>query len=152
MVMRFRLLTIPYELPYRLFRMNTRDSIVFVDNPALQNRSEDYITRSVHVPDVLKSWKMSLFSFEWLNSDGQIKALNELPPAEQAKRRAVEQKLAASSPIEKPILGIGLTDNVEIGTGRAEFLTLAARGILDIPVHIPLSHESDFKPFLAGIE
>ena len=47
---------------------------------------------------------------------------------------------------------IGMMDNVEIGVGRAELLTLAAAGIETMPVHIPKSSESDFKPFRADVK
>jgi hypothetical protein len=40
-------------------------------------------------------------------------------------------------------------ENVEIGAGRAVFLTLAALGAKKLPVHIPKTHEDEFSPFLA---
>jgi hypothetical protein len=48
-------------------------------------------------------------------------------------------------------LGIGLQDNVEIGSERAVLLTLAALGYETMPVHIPKSNESDFKHFRADV-
>lgn len=97
----------------------------------------------------LESWRTSLFSFEWLDENGNIKPFEDLSAAEADKRRRVEDTLDKGGALERPVLGIGLQDNVEIGAGRAEFLTLAARGMATIPVHIPKSCESDFKPFLA---
>lgn len=132
--------------------MNRLNEIKFIDNAAIGTRHENYTTVFVDVRAVLKSWQLSLFSFQWLSPEGQIKSLPELPVDEQPKRKGVEEKLQAAAAIERPILGIGLMDNIEIGVGRAEFLTLAAHGMETIPVHIPKSNESDFKAFLATLE
>jgi hypothetical protein len=104
----------------------------------------------VETARILKSWRESLFSFEWLRPDGTIKPADQLPPGEQARRQAVEQKIRDGVSLEKPVLGIGMLDNVEIGAGRATFLTLAAEGVAAIPVHIPVSHTDEFKAFIEG--
>jgi hypothetical protein len=123
----------------------------FIDNPVAQSRPGAYLDITVSVEKILKSWRVSLFSFEWMRPDGQIKSGGELPEGERPKRAEVERKLAAGEALEKPVLGIGLLDNVEIGSGRAVFLTLAASGVAVIPVHIPKSNESEFKAFRADI-
>lgn len=125
--------------------------IRFIDNTTISANPGSYVGVVVDVPLVLQSWQSSLFSFEWLYRDGRIKSAADLPVAEKAKREAVEQKLRHGASIEKPVLGIGMMENIEIGSGRAEFLTLAAHGIKTLPVHIPKSNESDFKDFLAGV-
>lgn len=132
--------------------MDRLDQIKFIDNAAIASRPENYTTVFVDVKAVLKSWRLSLFSFQWLAPDGRIKELAELPEDEKPKRKRVETCLKSAAPIERPVLGIGLMDNVEIGAGRAEFLTLAAHGATRLPVHIPKSNQSDFKAFLAAIE
>ena len=126
---------------------NLPDGLHFVDNPIA--RGERYTTIEIDVGAVLDSWRASLFSYEWILPDGRIKALQELPPGEQPKRLAVEERLAHHEPLEKPILGIGLLENVEIGSGKALFLTLAARGCRTLPVHIPRSSIKEFDPFRA---
>ncbi len=128
--------------------MPTEKNIRYAENPAALAEPERYSAVTVRVEPVLKSWKHSLFSYEWLRPDGGIKEQSELPEAERSKRRAVEELLENNRPIVKPILGIGMMDNVEIGSGRAEFLTLAALGVREIPVHIPKSCEGDFRPFV----
>lgn len=125
--------------------------IKFTDNTAIKARQDYYMEIFVKVPDILKNWQSSLFSFEWVLSDGRIKTLEELSESEKIKRVEVEQKIRQGLALEKPILGIGLMENVEIGSGRAIFLTLAAHGLDKIPVHIPKSNQSDFKEFLADI-
>ncbi len=124
--------------------------VTFVENPVIKNRRDHYIDVSVSVARVVESWRVSLFSYEWLLPDGRIKALGELPEAEQPKRREVERLIGAGEALQKPILGIGLMENVEIGSGRATFMTLAALGFDRIPVHIPLSNSDEFEDFLVS--
>lgn len=129
--------------------MTTTQDIQFVDNPAIRERRDHYIDVTVDVSRILKSWQSSLYSFEWMLPDGRIKTRDELPENEQPKRAEVEEKIRRNRPLEKPILGIGLLENVEIGSGRATFLTLAATGLQTIPVHIPKSNQDEFVPFLS---
>lgn len=125
--------------------MGVQDRIVFTDRAEFSARPGYFKNIDVEAGAVLESWRLSLFSFEWLRPDGSLRPPEELAEAEAQKRRLVEEKLKNGEPLEKPVLGIGVMDNVEIGAGRAEFLTLAARGVRIIPVHIPAACESDFK-------
>ncbi len=123
----------------------------FIVNPGLNGSGENYVTVVLDTGSILKSWRLSLFSFEWLNKDGTIKTIEQLPENEKPKRLTAENKVKSGT-IEQPVLGIGIGDNVEIGIGRAELLTLAAKGYKTIQVHIPKSCESDFKPFISDIK
>lgn len=127
--------------------MDTLD-LHFTDHSSLKGREDRYRIVQVDVGPVLKSWRESLFSFEWLRPDGTIRALDELPMHERDKRLRVEQALKAGQPLERPVLGIGLLDNVEIGAGRETFLTLAALGRTTAEVHIPNSNHKDFSSFI----
>ncbi len=132
--------------------MPTQNDIKFIENAGLNGSADRYMTVTLDVHKALKSWQISLFSFEWLHADGRIKTLDELPEHEKPKRETAENKIKSGGAFEQPVLGIGIADNIEIGMGRADFLTLAANGIKQIPVHIPKSCESDFKPFRADIK
>lgn len=127
--------------------MGKPETLSFIDNPIVTGREDRYQTVEIRVDSVLESWRLSLFSYEWVAPDGRIKGLGELPSAEQPKRSAVEDSLKNKKPLEKPILGIGLLENVEIGSGRATFLTLAAHGYETLPVHIPKSNIKEFARF-----
>lgn len=128
--------------------MSELPTIQFKDNPAAAD-TKKFIDITIDTAKALSSWRDSIFSFEWLDAEGNIKSFEDLSADEADKRRRVENDLQKGTPIQKPVLGIGLKDNIEIGSARAEFLTLAAHGIKTIPVHVPKSCESDFKPFLA---
>lgn len=120
----------------------------WTDSPSIKGREDRYTVVRVDASRVLKSWRSSLFSFEWLAPDGGIRALDDLPMHERDKRLKVETALSKGLPVERPVLGIGILDNVEIGAGREIFLTIAAQGGREIEVHIPLSCRGDFKEYL----
>jgi hypothetical protein len=127
----------------------TLHKLAFIDNPVIKGREKNYAEVTVSIPKIVQSWRESLFSYEWMMPDGRIKARDELPEGERPKRDAVEAAINEGRTLEKPVLGIGLLENVEIGTGRAIVLTLAAHGVKTMPVHIPASHADEFKPFIA---
>ena len=97
--------------------MPIEKNIHFTENPLAADETGRYLSVHVRVPEIVKSWRGSLFSFEWLRPDGKIKSAAELNPAEREKRQAVEQLIQAGAAIPMPILGIGMMDNVEIGVG-----------------------------------
>ncbi len=132
----------------RVVSMGANLDIKFIDNTRIAANLGNYEAIDVVVAPVIESWRESMFSFEWLDKQGDIRSLDDLPDKEKPKRERVEALLAAQESIEKPVLGIGLKDNVEIGMGRAEFLTLAAHKLEIIPVHVPKSNLEDFKPFV----
>lgn len=121
----------------------------FIANPVIIGREDRYATINIKVDAVLESWRMSLFSYEWILPDGRIRSAGELSDTERPKRHAVEDSLKRKVPLETPILGIGLMENVEIGSGRATFLTLAAHGCKTMPVHVPKTNVKEFASFLA---
>jgi hypothetical protein len=127
-------------------------SLKFIPNKTIEMARGNFVDVNVNTAKVIESWRDSIFSFEWLEPDGTIKSLSALPAREQPKRQAVEAQIKNNQTLETPILGIGISDNVEIGSGRAVFLTLATLGYETLPVHIPKSNETDFKPFLAKID
>lgn len=129
--------------------MSEKNAITFIENKAAQAKLDYFMDMDIDVTKAIESWKKSLYSFEWINQDGNIKTLQELSEAEQVKRQVIEKKIQKGASLEKPVLGIGIMDNIEIGSGRATLLTLASKGLKIVPVHIPQSCESDFKNFIA---
>ena len=123
--------------------------LIYIDNPAAGAPGGRYAVCRVAVEPVLRSWRSSLFSFEWLDADGRLLPVEALSPARREARQAVEARIAARAPLPRPVLGIGLGDHVEIGSGKALFLTLAAQGYGVVPVHVPRANLPDFEEFLA---
>lgn len=121
----------------------------FIDNPAVGGKA-GFITVTVSVGLVIASWRESLFAHEWLREDGSLKSPRDQSPGLQEKRRAIEARLEQGEAFEKPVLGMGILDTVEIGSGRDVLLTLASAGVSQIPVHIPKSHLEEFRLFIKG--
>lgn len=124
-------------------------AIRFVDNPSIRGRAENFAIVVVSVPAVLESWRESLFSHEWIWPDGRIRGVYDMPERERLKRIHTEAAILAGDPLPRPVLGIGISDNVEIGSAREVFLSLAAQGVDKIEAHIPKSNLADFRPFLS---
>lgn len=119
-----------------------------IDNPSLKGREDKYQTIEVNLAAILESWRISLFSFEWLTPEGQIRTPNQLPEKERIKFEAVLTDYQNAQPLERPILGVGIMDNVEIGSRRDVLLTLKSQGITHLAVHIPKACFKDFTPYL----
>lgn len=139
-----------FHIDFLKIHMTDLHSVQFSPNPVITARREHYLDVRVNVDAILENWRQSLFSHEWLLPDGRIKSTRELPGTEAHKREKVELDLANGRAINMPILGIGLLDNVEIGSAKAEFLTLASMGMHTMPVHISKSNQSDFKQFIVA--
>jgi hypothetical protein len=132
----------------RAAKMSNDFSLKQTINPAIANRADKYDTVEVDTVKVLKSYRKSLFSYEWLTPEGAIKTLDGLSDSERVKRQEIEDLIAHGKPVPMPVLGIGVLNNVEIGIGRAAFLTLAAHGVDAIAAHIPKSNAKEFRSFL----
>ncbi len=122
--------------------------ISFIDNRSVSGQEDKYKTVTVDVDKIIQNWRSSLFAHSWFHADGRMKALEELSDIEQERRRDVEQQIDGKQHIERPVLGIGLLDNVEIGSGRSVFVTLAAHQYKEVSVHIRLSNEDELKDFI----
>ncbi len=125
----------------------TNNSPNMIDNTGLKGREDKYQIIEVDLNLVLKSWKISLFSFEWLTPDGNIRKPDQLPENELTKHQNVLKAYQNNEPLERPILGIGLLDNVEIGSRRDVLLTLYTLGVDKLSVHVPNALLKDFEAF-----
>lgn len=120
----------------------------FTNNPSIHGKEDKYLNITVDLDKVIKSWSQSLFSFEWLLSDGSLRKPDELIEKERMKYDLVCQKLNDNEQLAMPILGIGVLDNIEIGSGRENVLTLYSKNIKTIPVHIPKNAQKEFEAFM----
>lgn len=119
-----------------------------VDNSSLRGREYKYDIIDVNLKIILENWKISLFSFEWLMPDGSIRAPEKLPETEREKYHTVLTSYENGEALERPILGIGIMDNIEIGSRRDVLLSLMSVGIETLSVHIPKNSREDFTPYL----
>jgi hypothetical protein len=126
----------------------TKAILTFKDNKIASSKEGAYRVEEVQVGKVLESWKFSLFSFEWLTPEGDMRDLEDLPELEQEKYQKIMLQLSRNEPLERPVLGIGMMNNIEIGSRRDIFLTLAKQGHKKISVHIPAANLKEFTPYL----
>ena len=128
-------------------RTQTTPTPEFTDNPVAAAQRERYAEIVVDAAKVLQDWRRSLLAHELVDANGFVKGDEDLSEARMVKREFVRARLSAGLALEKPILGIGLFDNVEIGAGSDTLATLVMEGVTIMPVHVRTSQLQDFKAF-----
>jgi hypothetical protein len=126
----------------------TKAPLTFKNNKIAAGKEGAYRVQDVQVGKILESWKFSLFSFEWLTPEGDMRDLDDLPQLEQEKYQNIMLQLSRNEPLERPVLGIGMMENIEIGSRRDIFLTLAKQGYSTLSVHVPTASLKEFTPYL----
>ncbi len=121
---------------------------ILIDNVATKGREEKFTTIEIDVSKIVTGWKASVYSFEWLLPNGQVKPPAELSESHAKQFKDVEASYADGTPMERPVLGLGMLDNVEIGSKKEVLLTLHSLGVPKMEVHIPTSCLKDFEPFM----
>lgn len=124
------------------------NSITLIDNPTLKDRADKFATLEVNLNKIVKDWKKSIYSFEWLLPDGTVRPPEKLTTEYRHQYNNIEQIYQLSGALERPILGLGMMDNVEIGSRKEVLLTLARLGVTSLEVHIPKSCLNDFEKFM----
>jgi hypothetical protein len=121
---------------------------VFVDH-AIATRTGQYVELLVDARKVLQDWRASLLAHELVDKNGFVKGDDDISETRLEKREVVRSCLTEGQAIEKPILGIGIFDNVEIGAGSDVLATLVMEGFTILPVHVRTSQLRDFDAFRA---
>jgi hypothetical protein len=128
--------------------MSKNLALSFHDNPAISGREAKFVTLKVAVFPILASWRNSLFAHEWLKEDGSLRPETELPDEKLVALQKNIAKLKQGEIIPRPVLGLGLTDSVEIGSGKDILMACCYLGLEKIEAHIPASHADEFKIFV----
>ncbi len=118
------------------------------DNTTLKDRADKFTIIEVDLSKIVKGWKKSLYSFEWLLPDGTVRPPEKLTTQYRHQYNNVEQTYQLNGTLERPVLGLGIMDNVEIGSRKEVLLTLARLGVGTMDVHVPKSCLEDFKKFM----
>ena len=119
-----------------------------IDNSSLKGRESSFITIELDIAKIVKDWKASVFSFEWLTPEGQVRTLDVLGETQTEQYQKVETAFKCGETLERPVLGLGVMDNIEIGSRKEVLLTLCALGVEKIDVHVPKSCLKDFQKFI----
>ncbi len=130
-------------------QISANDAVKWQVGPSVKGREQHFIVKDIQCEKVIESWKFSLFAHEWLNKKGHLLPPDQMSEAESKKRIEVMDNLKSNIILDYPVLGFGINDHIEIGAGRALFLTLVAEGYKTLPVLIPKSCLGEFDKFLA---
>ena len=118
----------------------------FLDHP--NATSDVYVSGVLDLAKALPSWRQSLISYKWLGADAQPKKPDELADEQRAQYEDILRILTRGDALPKPIIGLGMFDNVEVGSGAAIVATLAALDVKVIPVHMRVAQEKGLRKFL----
>ena len=122
--------------------------IKLIDNKIVHKNPQAYVTASLALRCIVESWRQSLFSFEWLDENGQVRANKDLEDTQKSKYDSIYAAYKTGIPMERPVLGVGVMENIEIGSRKDVLLTLYSLGIEKLDVHIPKSCICDFEKFM----
>ncbi len=121
----------------------------FVDHPNVSGGNKDaYIDAVLDLDKALPSWRQSLLAYNWLTSDGHAKPVETLGAAQKEKYDEAVALLSAQQSLPKPIIGIGMIDNVEVGSGAAIIVLMAHQGFTQIPVHVRAAMSKKLMKFM----
>jgi hypothetical protein len=120
---------------------------VFADNPVAAAQPDRYAEITVDAVKVLQDWRQSLLAHELIDKNGFVKGDEDITETRLEKRERIRLRLSAGQALEKPILGIGIFDNIEIGAGSNILATLVMEGVTTLPVHVRSSQLRDFDAF-----
>lgn len=127
----------------------TVDTIPFADNPAIESRMDRYMTVRLDTARVLAGWRASLMAHEWLDENGNARGPDTLNMLDRDKMLKAQKIMEGGCALLRPVLGIGIFDNIEIGAGREVFCLLVLKNVRIIEAHIPRGNEKEFKHYLA---
>lgn len=108
-----------------------------------------YVCIIVDLNRVVESWQKSILAYEWLEK-GRVRTDETLKPNRLERRIAVREALASGEPLEHPVLGIGMFDNIEVGSGADLLATLCVDGVRTYPVYVRAGQVDEFEPFIAA--
>lgn len=124
------------------------DAAKFIDHPNVGANKDAYIDGVLDLDKAMPSWRQSLLAHKWLTTDGYPKPPETLGAEQKEKYDTYEAMLKNGEALPKPIIGIGMVDNVEVGSGQAVILLLAHKGVKQIPVHIRNSQSKKLMKFM----
>ena len=119
----------------------------WVSSQSVKDHPNPYTVLTVDISKIVKSWRQSIIAHEWLDQGTHFRDVEHLS---FHLRRQWEETLAnieSGQDLERPILGIGIIDNVEIGTNRAIISVARTLGWKTIEVVVPEKMVDLFEEF-----
>lgn len=123
-------------------------SIAFHDHEIVQRMPTDYIEITISPDKILRAWRLSLFAHELLNNDGSLKHENQMNGDTLLRYVEISNLIKQGETLPKPVIGIGIMDNLEIGIGREIVAAAAQHHITEIPVHMRKAQAIEIQKLL----
>ena len=131
--------------------MNTlqakHNNFKWVSSRAVQDHPNPYAVLSIDMNKAVESWRQSIIAHEWLSKDGAFKGIDALSAPLKTQWEESLARAESGYEIERPILGLGVLDNIEIGTNRSILSVADHLGIDSIEVVVPEGMVKLFKEF-----
>jgi hypothetical protein len=121
---------------------------VFYDHEVVQRAPDEYIEMTFNPALILKAWALSMFAHEILTHEGDIRDEKNMNEATLAKFLQAQDAFKKGEKIPKPIIGVGIMDNIEIGIGRETVAAALALNIRELPIHTRQGQAEEVKSLI----
>lgn len=115
----------------------------YIDHVVVSRNPDDYVCIDVDIARIFDAWKSSIFSHELLDQTGAVKDEDSLGGDVLKKFVSARESIARGEALEKPVLGIGIYDGVEIGIGREIMAAVYRSGQKSMPVCVRKSQKDE---------
>lgn len=118
----------------------------WVSCQSAQDNPNKYEILTLDLTKMIDSWAMSIVAHEWL-TNGSFRPVSDLKKHLQEEWGVALSKIEETQTIERPILGLGILDNIEVGTNRAILSIADHLNLNTIEVLVPKNMTSMFDTF-----
>ena len=120
----------------------------FSDHAVILSAPDDYVEMTCAPHDILSAWGLSIFAHDLIHTDGTVKDGNDMSDETLQKYLEATESFKRGEEISKPVIGIGITDGIEIGIGREIIAAAQNLNIEHIPFHVRKGQASEIKKAL----
>ena len=125
---------------------STDQNFKWVSCKGAQGNPDKYVAMQLDLQKTIESWAMSIVAHEWLKS-GIFKPHTDLQDHLQEEWATMLESVKNTKTFVRPILGIGVLDNVEVGTNRAVLSVADHLDLASIEVMVPKPMADLFEEF-----
>lgn len=125
---------------------STDQNFKWVSCKGAQDNPDKYVVMQLDLSKLVDSWAMSIVAHEWLKN-GKLKTHKDLQDHLQEEWTTAFEHAQSAKTLVRPILGIGVLDNVEIGTNRAILSVADHLELPSIEVLVPKAMKDLFVTF-----
>ena len=123
------------------------EKITWKNNITVASDPGKYVEADVKLMPLLAAWRNSIVASEWI-MNGHPKQPDQLHDIPKEQYARVLSDLETGRPLDKPLLGLGLFDNLEVVTGRAVVYAALTNGFDSLPVQMPAADQKKLEKLL----